>query len=56
MLDELELKIDSWDSPSEGGMIINVNSEAIKKSIDVIKTGGWGIKHGGWGQKWNSFA
>ena len=51
LFEKLELNVESWDTSSENGMIINVNSNEIKKSIEVIKSGGWGIKYGGWGQK-----
>ena len=51
LLSELELDVLSYDSPSDCGVIININCQKFRNKSDIIQSGGWGIKHGGWGIK-----
>jgi len=53
VLDKLDLVIGTYEGSgsNDGGSMININQESIRKKMKTVISGGWGLKYGGWGHE-----
>lgn len=53
LLKELDLVISDYEGNqmTDGGSMINLNTQLRRENISKIISGGWGLKHGGWGHE-----